>query len=166
MHYPTTCHLPPTTNYQPHSTHHPTTHHPPTTHQVHTELLTIACTAADLGTLRDYPDLKKAVMEVLTGVIQKQNDAAADLVKTIIAMETNRINIHHPDFLGDRSIIDVMKETEGAVMRREGGGGGGAGGGAAADGMAAPPLGGRGADSPDSMRVRNIGSSKVSGWGV
>ena len=61
------------------------------------------------GTLRDYPELKKAVMEVLTGLIQKQNDAAADLVKTIIAMETNRINIHHPDFLGDRSIIDVMK---------------------------------------------------------
>ena len=109
----------------------------------------------DLGTLRDYPELKKAVMEVLTGVIQKQNDAAADLVKTIIAMETNRINIHHPDFLGDRSIIDVMKETEGAVIRKEGGGGGGM----PADGTA-PPLGGRGADSPHSVRVRNIGSSK------
>ena len=49
-------------------------------------------------------------MEVLTGVIQKQNDATTALVKTIIAMETNRINIHHPDFLGEgRSVIDVMK---------------------------------------------------------
>lgn len=46
------------------------------------------------------PLLKKRMFECIEGVIHSQTAKTIDLIRQLISMELNFINVHHPDFIG------------------------------------------------------------------
>ena len=46
------------------------------------------------------PLFKKRMSECIEGVIHSQTAKTIDLIRQLISMELNFINVHHPDFIG------------------------------------------------------------------
>lgn len=70
---------------------------------VYSELLSIVSDlAGSVPAIERYPALKNSIVEATNHILREQYIPTSDHVKTVIAMEEARVNMHHPDFIGHR----------------------------------------------------------------
>ncbi|GMH74000.1 hypothetical protein TrRE_jg8367 [Triparma retinervis] len=70
---------------------------------VYSELLSIVSDLAKtIPAIDKYPALKNSIIEATNHILREQYLPTSDHVKTVIAMEEARVNMHHPDFIGHR----------------------------------------------------------------
>ncbi|GMH47258.1 hypothetical protein TrLO_g8668 [Triparma laevis f. longispina] len=70
---------------------------------VYSELLNIVSDlSASIPAIDKYPALKTSIIEATNTILREQYMPTAEHVKTIVAMEEARVNMHHPDFIGHR----------------------------------------------------------------
>ena len=70
---------------------------------VYSELLSIITDlSSKIPAIEKYPALKNSIIEATNEILRGQYAPTAEHVKTIVAMEEARVNMHHPDFIGHR----------------------------------------------------------------
>ncbi|GMI35661.1 hypothetical protein TeGR_g13031 [Tetraparma gracilis] len=70
---------------------------------VYSELLSIVSDLSNsIPQIDKFPALKSAIIEATNTILRQQYAPTAEHVKTVVAMEEARVNMHHPDFIGHR----------------------------------------------------------------
>lgn len=62
------------------------------------------------------PVFKKKLLECVESVIHVQTQKTIDLIRQLISMELNFVNVHHPDFIGTN--IEKVRVEATADVRR------------------------------------------------
>ena len=64
------------------------------------QLVAFADAAADDAATRPFPALGARLRDALRAQLERRRAVAEALVRDLVAMETRRINLRHPDFIG------------------------------------------------------------------